>query len=115
MYITNEMGFSCMSEHQHGADCGCGHDHEHEEHVFIVTDDEGQEREMVMVYTFESEENVYAVLLDRQDPEADGVIFRIEEENDEAFLVGIEDDAEWDRVAAIYEEIARKENEGIEQ
>lgn len=102
-----------MSEHQHqhGEDCGCGHDHEHDEHVFIVTDDEGQEREMVMVYTFESENNVYAVLLDRNDPEADGVIFRIEEENEEAFLVGIEDDAEWDRVTAIYEEIARTENE----
>ena len=104
-----------MSEHQHGDGCGCGHDHDHdhdhEEHVFIVTDDEGNEREMVMVYTFESENNVYAVLLDRQDPEADGVIFRIEEENDEAFLVGIEDDEEWDRVTAIYEEIASKENE----
>lgn len=100
-----------MSEHQHGPDCGCGEDHEHEEHVFIVTNDDGEEREMVMVYTFESENNAYAVLLDRQDPELDGVIFRIEEENDEAYLVGIEDDAEWERVTAIYEEIARTENE----
>ncbi|EXX85570.1 hypothetical protein BG53_02205 [Paenibacillus darwinianus] len=103
-----------MSEHKHGDDCGCGHDHdhdhEHEEHVFLVEDDEGKEREMVMVYTFESEEKVYAVLLDRNDPEADGVIFRIEEENEEAFLVGIEDDAEWDRVTKIYEEIAQQEN-----
>lgn len=103
-----------MSEHQHGPDCGCGHDqdhdHEHEEHVFIIADDEGEEREMVMVYTFESEDNMYAVLLDRQDPERDGVIFRIEEEEEETFLVGIDDDAEWDRVQAIYEEIARAEN-----
>lgn len=99
-----------MSEHKHGDDCGCGHDHDHEEHVFLVEDEEGNEREMVMVYTFESEEKVYAVLLDRNDPEADGVIFRIEEENDEAFLVGIEDDAEWDRVTRIYEEIAQQES-----
>lgn len=99
-----------MSEHQHGPDCGCEHDHEHEEHVFIIANDEGEEREMVMVYTFESEDNVYAVLLDRQDPSQDGVIFRVEEENEEAFLVGIEDDEEWNRVAAIYEEIARTEN-----
>ncbi|WP_274651791.1 DUF1292 domain-containing protein [Paenibacillus humicola] len=101
-----------MSEHIHGDDCGCGHDHdhEHEEHVFLVEDEEGKEREMVMVYTFESEEKVYAVLLDRNDPEADGVIFRIEEEGEEAFLVGIEDDAEWDRVTRIYEEIAEREN-----
>ncbi|PZD93847.1 DUF1292 domain-containing protein [Paenibacillus sambharensis] len=99
-------------EHKHGDDCGCGHDHdhEHEDHVFVVTDEEGNEREMVMVYTFESEEMVYAVLLDRNDPEADGVIFRIEEENDEAFLVGIEDDEEWERVTKIYEEIAKQEN-----
>lgn len=100
-----------MSEHVHDENCNHDHDHEHEEHVFVVTNDEGEEREMVMVYTFESEDNVYAVLLDRNDIEADGVIFRIEEENDEAFLVGIEDDEEWNRVAAIYEEIARTENE----
>ncbi|WP_341282289.1 DUF1292 domain-containing protein [Paenibacillus sp. FSL H8-0537] len=104
-----------MTEHNHGADCGCGEDHEHEESVFIVTDDEGQEREMVMVYTFESENNAYAVLLDRNDPEADGVIFRIEEENDEAYLVGIEDDEEWDRVTKIYEEIAVTENAAKEE
>lgn len=106
-----------MSEHEHkndencGDGCGCGHDHEHEEHVFLVTDEEGKEREMVMVYTFESEEQVYAVLLDRNDPESDGVIFRIEEENGEAFLVGIEEDAEWERVTRIYEEIAQSENQ----
>jgi len=102
-----------MSEHnhEHGDNCGCGHDHDQEEHVFLVEDEEGQEREMVMVYTFESEQQVYAVLLDRNDPEADGVIFRIEEEDEESFLVGIEDDAEWERVTKIYEEIAERENE----
>ncbi|MBH5316821.1 DUF1292 domain-containing protein [Paenibacillus sp. GSMTC-2017] len=102
-----------MSEHkhQHGEDCGCGHDHEHEEHVFMVANDEGEEREMVMVYTFESQDSAYAVLLDRLDPEQDGVIFRFEEENGESFLVGIEDDAEWERVAKIYEEIARTDGE----
>ncbi len=77
----------------------------------MVSDDEGVEREMVMVFTFESDEQVYAVLLDRNNPESDGIIFRIEEENDEAFLVGIEDDAEWDRVTKIYEEIALQESE----
>ncbi|PWW06120.1 uncharacterized protein DUF1292 [Paenibacillus cellulosilyticus] len=75
-----------------------------------MTDEDGTEREMVMVYTFESEEQVYAVLIDRNNPEEDGLIFRIEEENEEAFLVGIEDDAEWDRVTKVYEEIAAAEN-----
>ncbi|HIW35044.1 MAG TPA: DUF1292 domain-containing protein [Candidatus Paenibacillus intestinavium] len=99
-----------MTEHQHDENCGCGEDHEHEDHVFIIANDEGEEREMVMVYTFENEDMMYAVLLDRQDPEQDGVIFRVEEENEEAFLVGIEDDEEWNRVQAIYEEIANTEN-----
>ncbi|ASS65879.1 DUF1292 domain-containing protein [Paenibacillus sp. D51F] len=101
-----------MTEHQHDDNCGCGQDHDHEEHVFLVTDEEGNDREMVMVYTFESENQAYAVLLDRNDPEEDGVIFRIEEEDEEAFLVGIEDDAEWERVTAIYEQIAKEQNEG---
>ncbi|WP_048746613.1 DUF1292 domain-containing protein [Paenibacillus sp. P22] len=65
-----------------------------------------------VVHTFESENQAYAVLLDRNDPEEDGVIFRIEEEEEEAFLVGIEDDAEWERVTAIYEQIAKEQNEG---
>jgi uncharacterized protein YrzB (UPF0473 family) len=98
-----------MSEHQHGEDCGCGHDHDHEEHVFIVSDEEGNEIEMIMARTFESNEQIYAVLLDRNDPEADAVIFRVEEENDEAFLVNIEDDEEWERVSKLYEEIAEQE------
>ncbi|MGN7455084.1 DUF1292 domain-containing protein [Paenibacillus pasadenensis] len=100
-----------MSEHKHDDNCGCGHDHDHEEPVFVVSDEEGVEREMVMVYQFESDNQAYAVLLDRNNPEEDGLILRVEEEDDEAFLVGIEDDAEWERVTAIYEEFARQENE----
>ncbi|MFS0839501.1 DUF1292 domain-containing protein [Paenibacillus sp. 1P03SA] len=101
-----------MSDHKHDQDCGCGHDHdhEHEESVFIVTDEEGKEHEMVMVYTFDSQDQLYAVLLDRNDPEADGVIFRIEEENDDAYLVNIEDEAEWERVVAVYNQIIEEEN-----
>jgi uncharacterized protein YrzB (UPF0473 family) len=100
-----------MSDHNHvhGPDCNHDHEHEHEEDVFLVTDEDGVEHEMVIVYTFESQNKAYAVLLDRNDPEADGVIFRIEEENDEAFLVGIEDEEEWNRVAQIYNEIAAQE------
>ena len=103
-----------MSEHKHDDDCGCEHDHdqEHEDDVFLVTDAEGIDHEMVMVYTFESEKQAYAVLLDRNDLEADGVIFRVEEENEEAFLVSIEDDEEWSRVVAIYNKIAAEEEAG---
>lgn len=100
-----------MTEHNH--DCGCGHDHdhehEHEEEVFLITDEEGVEREMVMVYSFECDENVYAVLLDRNNPESDGVIFRIEQEGEDAYLVNIENDEEWKKVVAAYDEIVSSE------
>jgi uncharacterized protein YrzB (UPF0473 family) len=74
-----------------------------------MTDEDGNEHEMVMVCTFEAMERTYAVLLDRNEPEADGVIFRVEEEGDEAYLVHIEDEQEWNRVVAIYNDIARQE------
>lgn len=100
-----------MTEHNH--DCGCGHDHEHdhehEHEVFTITDEEGVEREMVMVYSFECQENVYAVLLDKNDPEADGVIFRIEQEGEDAYLVNIDSDEEWNKVVAVYEQVVAGE------
>lgn len=98
-------------DHVHGPDCD--HDHEHGEDIFVVTDENGKEHEMVMVYTFESQEQAYAVLLDRNDPEADGVIFRIEEEDEEAYLVNIEDEAEWERVVTIYNEIVAQETQDV--
>lgn len=98
-----------MTEHNH--DCGCGHDHDHdhEDEVFMITDEEGIEREMVMVYSFESDEKVYAVLLDRNNPESDGVIFRIEQEGEDAYLVNIESDEEWQKVVQAYDEIVSNE------
>ncbi|MBD2861919.1 MULTISPECIES: DUF1292 domain-containing protein [Paenibacillus] len=97
-----------MSDHQHDENCGCG---EHEEDVFILTDEDGNEHEMVIVYTFETKEKAYAVLLDRNDPESDSIIFRIDEEGEESFLVNIEDDAEWEHVTAVYEQIVESETE----
>ena len=97
-------------DHVHGPDCDHDHDEQGED-VFIVTDENGVEHEMVMVYTFQSQEQAYAVLLDRNDPEADGVIFRVEEENEDAFLVNIEDEEEWERVVTIYNEIVAQEGE----
>lgn len=98
-----------MTEHNHECGCGHDHDHDHEEEVFMITDEEGIEREMVMVYTFESDEKVYAVLLDRNNPESDGVIFRIEQEGDDAYLVNIENDEEWQKVVKAYDEIVSSE------
>ncbi len=87
-------------DHNHDHDCDCGH--EHEEQVFLIKDESGKELEMVMVYHFETDDQPYAVLLDRNDPEGDGVIFRIQEEDDAAYLVSIEDNDEWERVVQVY-------------
>jgi uncharacterized protein YrzB (UPF0473 family) len=98
-----------MSHHNHDGHHSHDHDHDHDDQVFVVTDENGAEHEMVMVYTFETQGQAYAVLLDRNDPEADGVIFRIEEEDDDAYLASIESDEEWDRVVEIYNEIVARE------
>lgn len=89
------------------------HDHEHdhdEDEIFLVTDEAGNEHELVMVYSFDVDDQAYAVLIDRNDPEADGFIFRIEEEGEEAFLADIEDEQEWDKVAAVYNELMEIED-----
>jgi len=94
-------------EHVHGPDCN--HDHEEDDDVIIVSDEDGNEHELVMVYTFQMDEQAYAVLIDRNDPEADGFIYRLVEEEDSAILVDIEDAGEWERVAAFYNQIVMKE------
>lgn len=97
-----------MSDHTHD-NCGCGHDHdhdhEHEDFVLTLTDENGKEVEMVLVETFNCDEQVYALLLERHNPEADGVILRIEEEEEEMVLYNIEDEAEWERVQEAYNEL----------
>lgn len=85
---------------------------EEEEAVFVVADEDGVERELVPVYSFDYNEREYAVLIDRNDPEADGMIFRVEQEGDEVMLANIEDDAEWEAVLEIYNEIVEQEEEG---
>lgn len=96
-----------MSDHVHD-EYG---DHEHDDEVFLVTDEEGNEHEMILVYTFDTGDRSYAVLLDRNNPEEDGVIFRIEQDGEDEVLVNIEDDEEWERVVNAYEEIVARETE----
>ncbi|TLS48283.1 DUF1292 domain-containing protein [Paenibacillus antri] len=84
---------------------------EEEESVYVVTDENGVERELVPVYTFDYEENEYVVLIDRNDAEADGLILRIEQDGDEVVLANIEDDDEWNAVLDIYNELLEEEEE----
>jgi uncharacterized protein YrzB (UPF0473 family) len=82
-----------------------------EEAVYVVTDEEGVERELIPVYTFDYNDNEYVVLIDRNDPEAEGLILRIEQEGDEVLLSNIEDDEEWDAVVEIYNSILEEEQD----
>lgn len=85
--------------------------HVESEQTFMIPDEQGNEHEMVLVYTFASDDQTYAVLLEKNNLEADGVIFRVEEEKEEAFLVSIQDDEEWERVVSVYNaEVAAQEN-----
>ncbi|OWA36864.1 DUF1292 domain-containing protein [Saccharibacillus sp. O16] len=98
--------------HEHGDDCGCGHDHSHDEEIVVAfSDEEGNEKEMVLVQTFDVGEEVYALLLERNNPEADGFILRLEEEDGETVLVNIEEEAEWERVEAAYNELVAAQSE----
>ncbi|NMM51410.1 DUF1292 domain-containing protein [Paenibacillus aquistagni] len=100
-----------MSEHKHDANCGHDHDHDHEHEEFVVTliDEDGNEIDMALVETFNVEDQLYALLLERNNPEADGVIVRVDEDGDDMVLNAIEDDEEWNRVQQAYEELAASE------
>lgn len=93
-----------MSEHEQQWD--------DEEASIIMTDGEGNEIEMVLVHTFDAEQQMYAVLLEKDNPESDGIITRIVEEDGQTFLDFIDDDEEWEKVVTAYNaEVAAYENE----
>lgn len=95
-----------MAEHDRTA----AEDEEEEDPVYVVADENGAERELIPVYSFDYRNNKYVVLIDRNDPEADGVILRMERDGEEIVLANIEDDEEWDAVVGIYNGIAGGEN-----
>jgi uncharacterized protein YrzB (UPF0473 family) len=87
--------------HQHGPDC----DHDHETDVVILTDDDGNEHEFIIVDVMTHNDKNYAILVPNDEAEGDAVIFRLEEaENGEEYLVDIEDDTEWNEVVKAYEQ-----------
>jgi len=101
-----------MSENEkdvHIHDENCNHDHDHEE-VVILTDEEGNEREFIIVESLQVETNHYAVLVAADGNDEDGFIMRIEEdENGEEYLIDIEDEGEWKKVVEAYEKFVGEE------
>jgi uncharacterized protein YrzB (UPF0473 family) len=86
-------------------------DHNHEETVVTFTDENGVEHDFILVYTFETERGEYAVLLKKDEPDADGILLKIIEEDGEEFFVDIEDDEEWSFASNIYEGILAENQE----
>lgn len=82
-----------------------------DELTFRFVDDDGAEHEMLLVSTFDVDDHTYAVLVHKDDPEADGVILKVADEEGELFLVNIEDDDEWDKVVSIYEQISDQQDD----
>ena len=91
--------------------------HEERDDVIVLTDDEGKEYEFELIHLFELDGLRYAALspLSEEEPGEDGdlIIMRLEadEKTGEDLLVDIEDDADWEKVAAEWERICDEEAE----
>jgi len=80
--------------------------------LVVLTDENGEEHEFELVDVFEVEGREYAVLASTEDADDDeeAIVLRVEKDadgNDQ--LVDIEDDDEWEKVAARWDEILEDE------
>lgn len=97
---------------------------------FVLEDEEGNEKEYEVVGTFEAEGKSYIALIPMDDPaEEVRLLSFYAGENDEVMLEPIEDDSEYERAAALFEDLfngqvpveyyeiedPEKENEGEEE
>jgi uncharacterized protein YrzB (UPF0473 family) len=83
--------------------------------IVVLVDEEGNEHDFALVDRFQVEENEYAILVpvlyleedeeeDTVDFEDEAFIFRIDLDEGEEMLVEVEDELEWNEVAAVWEE-----------
>ena len=92
-------------DHEH---CDHHHDHDHDhdhDHKVILLDENGQEKEFDIVTWFEVDEKNYVVLMAAEGDLDEGIILRLQEEDGQDVLVDIEDEEEWNRVLAVYEQL----------
>ncbi len=89
-------------DHHHHHDHDHDHDHDHHHDVVLLTDEDGNEREFHIVESFEYKDNEYVVLVSN-DSSQEGIILRVQVEDDMEYLVDIEDEDEWNEVIKIYE------------
>ncbi len=73
----------------------------------ILNDEQGKEETFRVVRVLEMQEKHYVLLQSIDDPRDDLLILRVEGdvESEEATLVGIDDDDEWEEVAEAFDEL----------
>lgn len=86
--------------------------------VITLVDEEGKEHEFMVLDIILVNDSEYAIMVpadqemvDTEADEQEAVIFRIDEKDGEQTLVVVEDDEEWDAVAAAWEEMADYEED----
>lgn len=88
-----------MTEHNHEDDA---HEFDDEE-IIVLEDEDGKEHNFILGEVITVEEVDYAILLPIDEDVEEGVIFRVDgEEDDQMVLSEIEDDAEWQKVVEAY-------------
>ncbi len=76
-----------------------------EEEVFTLTDEEGNESDFEFIGRIELDGNMYVALIPTDGDDEEYVILKVEtDENGEEFLITIEDDEEFDKVADAFED-----------
>lgn len=90
---------------------------ENMENVIVLTDENGVETEFEIITALEVDDKEYYVLFAVDSEEDDAVVLRLDvNEEGEETLSTIEDDAEFDKVAAAYEEwLETEEDEDDEE
>ena len=81
---------------------------ENEKDIFTLTDEEGNESQFELIGNLDIDDNTYVALVpvgNEDAEEEEYVILKVEEdENGEEFLVTIDDDDEFDKVADAFED-----------
>ena len=94
-----------MNDKEHGCNCGHNHDHDHDHEemdIIYLTLEDDTELECEVLGIFEVENKEYIALLPLEE-EADVLLYRYEEINEEEFnLAQIEDEEEFDLISEAF-------------
>ena len=113
------MSENCNCGHEHeGCSCGCGE--EQDAGIITLVDDEGVEHEFEVADVLELDGSEYIALIpayDEEDVDDDGelVVLKVVAEGVEEYLEAIEDEDEFNKIAAIFMERLGEEYDFVEE